>query len=447
MSRELEQFMGQLISIRRLDRGWSPPSPQTQGQDQLRRIQCKQTLDLWSARPVDFWGIAHSVAERRGNDIPWDNRVTRNEWSGYVGHLVALSLPKAVAPSLVRFLFEHHAADCPHGLDEVRARAWRGEFDLWLAILAQKHARALALSFSWCLSKRYPQLRHEPSLAASRSQQRFPWPDQQRASPGASPLLRPSPPPPIAPPPVIRDPQVHGGQRTTRPDGTRHGQEASAQNGLAKPATPTPSSTSPALPIPRQSANAPSSIPQGSPSLGAGTGAAPAVPGPPGSSWVWRRPDPALPPPPAPEWTTSTDGFSRSEQSASALLVGATVRGKGHKQDGLYGDDSFGLTHAGKWRVMAVSDGAGSAKLSRFGSHHAVRSVIDELAKRLSFLDLSPRVWEPAELRQLRHHDSLAGVVAAYRDSFMIAAQSIVDWVHVENAKDGGRGACRRALD
>ena len=29
----------------------------------------------------------------------------------------------------------------------------------------------------------------------------------------------------------------------------------------------------------------------------------------------------------------------------------------------------------------------------------------------------------------------------------MLAAQSVVDWVRVENARDGGRGACRRALD
>jgi len=447
MSSELEQFLGQLISIRRLDRGWVRPSPERQGQDRVRWIECNRTLDAWSGIPVDFWDVADTVANRRGSEFPRDGGVTRDEWRAYVGHLGALSPPKAVVPSLVRFLFPDHAADWAGGSDELRARAWRGEFDQWLAILAQKHWKPLALSFSWFLAKRYPQLRPLPPLTDSQSSQRFPWPDQQSSGAGASPSLRAAPPPTIAPPPVIRDPRVDGGQRTTQPDVTRHGRGASTQGGLVKPATPTPSSTSPEIPISRQSANAPSSIPQGAPSPLGGTGAAPVVPAPAGSSWVWRRPDPALPPPPAPEWATSTDGFSRSEQSAFALLVGATVRGKGHKQDGLYGDDSFGLAHAGKWRVMAVSDGAGSSRLSRFGSHHAVRSVIDELVKRLSYIDLSTRVFEPAELQQLRNHDWPSAVVAAYRDSFLLAAQSVVGWVCVENTKDGGRGACRRALD
>lgn len=66
-------------------------------------------------------------------------------------------------------------------------------------------------------------------------------------------------------------------------------------------------------------------------------------------------------------------------------MVAASQRGRSHAQDGKPRDDHFSLFHCddSDWYVMAVADGAGSAKFSRKGSEVACKTVIDHCRNRL----------------------------------------------------------------
>lgn len=60
-------------------------------------------------------------------------------------------------------------------------------------------------------------------------------------------------------------------------------------------------------------------------------------------------------------------------------IVAASQRGRSHAQEGKARDDHFSLFHCDEsdWYIIAVADGAGSAKYSRKGSEVACKTVID----------------------------------------------------------------------
>ncbi len=60
-------------------------------------------------------------------------------------------------------------------------------------------------------------------------------------------------------------------------------------------------------------------------------------------------------------------------------IVAASQRGRSHAQEGKARDDHFSLFHCEEsdWYIIAVADGAGSAKYSRKGSEVACKTVID----------------------------------------------------------------------
>lgn len=66
-------------------------------------------------------------------------------------------------------------------------------------------------------------------------------------------------------------------------------------------------------------------------------------------------------------------------------IVAASQRGRSHAQEGKARDDDFKLYHCNDsdWYIIAVADGAGSAKYSRKGSEVACRTVIDHCKKLL----------------------------------------------------------------
>lgn len=66
-------------------------------------------------------------------------------------------------------------------------------------------------------------------------------------------------------------------------------------------------------------------------------------------------------------------------------IVAASRRGRSHAQEGKARDDHFSLYHCDKsdWYIMAVADGAGSAKYSRKGSEVACKTVIDHCKELL----------------------------------------------------------------
>jgi len=72
-------------------------------------------------------------------------------------------------------------------------------------------------------------------------------------------------------------------------------------------------------------------------------------------------------------------------------IIGARVRGKKHKHDGTNCDDWFEFAAAGPWTIIAVSDGAGSKKLSRVGAKAATAAAIRELTAQLANHRLAPR--------------------------------------------------------
>jgi len=154
------------------------------------------------------------------------------------------------------------------------------------------------------------------------------------------------------------------------------------------------------------------------------------------TSWKWKQPEPSDPPPLDQRWVNEVDGYFRAKNvDNSCRFMGAAVRGRSHKQDGSYCDDSFRFASVGAWKIIVASDGAGSAKLSRFGSHIAVKAVRDNLKVTLEGIDLekfpisehlfSPKD-EPSDIEQ-----SLRSAMAT---AFTSAVEKIKDWVESENA-------------
>ena len=74
------------------------------------------------------------------------------------------------------------------------------------------------------------------------------------------------------------------------------------------------------------------------------------------------------------------DGYPKKD------IVAASQRGRSHAQEGKARDDHFSLFHCEEsdWYIIAVADGAGSAKYSRKGSEVACNTVIDH-CKNLLF--------------------------------------------------------------
>lgn len=66
-------------------------------------------------------------------------------------------------------------------------------------------------------------------------------------------------------------------------------------------------------------------------------------------------------------------------------IVAASQRGRSHAQDGKPRDDHFSLFHCpdSDWYIIAVADGAGSARFSRKGSEIACETVIEHCKKKL----------------------------------------------------------------
>ncbi|MDE5868810.1 MAG: protein phosphatase 2C domain-containing protein [Muribaculaceae bacterium] len=66
-------------------------------------------------------------------------------------------------------------------------------------------------------------------------------------------------------------------------------------------------------------------------------------------------------------------------------IVAASRRGRSHAQEGKARDDHFRIWHSDSsgWYVMAVADGAGSAKYSRKGSEVACDTVVEHCSKLL----------------------------------------------------------------
>ena len=70
-------------------------------------------------------------------------------------------------------------------------------------------------------------------------------------------------------------------------------------------------------------------------------------------------------------------------------IVAASQRGRSHAQEGKARDDHFKMIHCDEsdWYIIAVADGAGSAKLSRRGSEIACNTVVEYCLEQLKNSD------------------------------------------------------------
>jgi hypothetical protein len=105
----------------------------------------------------------------------------------------------------------------------------------------------------------------------------------------------------------------------------------------------------------------------------------------PRSIWKEIPVDPEIPYPKASEESAyitvkaGPDGLPRKD------LVAASRRGRSHAHEGKPRDDDFKMLHIPEsdWYIIAVADGAGSAKLSRKGSEVACKTVVDYCEQQL----------------------------------------------------------------
>lgn len=138
---------------------------------------------------------------------------------------------------------------------------------------------------------------------------------------------------------------------------------------------------------------------------------------------LWReRPVPADEPEPAPEYVYSTADLP------GGRVIGARVRGRRHRHQGANCDDWYEFTHAGPAVCAAVSDGAGSKKLSRIGARESCRAAAGALERQLKeALAARPALWDCGALpltdsRCLEACGVLAGIV---QRSVLAAADAV----------------------
>jgi len=99
------------------------------------------------------------------------------------------------------------------------------------------------------------------------------------------------------------------------------------------------------------------------------------------------------------------DDTHEKSLDGEVYIVGASKRGRAHAHEGLFRDDDFELVLAepGGWHIVAVADGAGSARYSREGSKWAVDYVRRELPVAMA-TKVSPRMNDILEKYEADQH-------------------------------------------
>ena len=169
-------------------------------------------------------------------------------------------------------------------------------------------------------------------------------------------------------------------------------------------------------------------------------------------AWSWRAPDPSLAEPRDGRWVENPDGLSEvGDLGKLGYFVAAAVRGRGHKQDAVFCDDSFDFLEVAGWRVVIVSDGAGCAPFSRVGSALACKNARASLERDLVLADLSKHFLDEANLGIIQQTPELDPFLAracdAMAQAFIAAHQSIQAWVAQQNESVHQESATRLWID
>lgn len=80
------------------------------------------------------------------------------------------------------------------------------------------------------------------------------------------------------------------------------------------------------------------------------------------------------------------EDIGHAQASGGRTMIAASRRGRSHEHTGAFRDDDFFLGMADGWDILAVADGAGSAKLSRRGAQIAVSTAVETLQNSLSHI-------------------------------------------------------------
>jgi hypothetical protein len=168
------------------------------------------------------------------------------------------------------------------------------------------------------------------------------------------------------------------------------------------------------------------------------------------AKWTWLPPEEGLPSRRQGSWLSSVDGFGSGEAlGPSERFVAAVARGRGHKQDALFCDDSFEYSTAGKWRVVVASDGAGSARFSRVGSEQAAGAVKRSMERKLAEIDIG--TLREADLQQLQENpvgdDRTRAIIEAFESGFAEAMAAVSRWVEQKNSLEHGPSNERKYID
>ncbi|MBD0370234.1 MAG: protein phosphatase 2C domain-containing protein [Pyrinomonadaceae bacterium] len=100
---------------------------------------------------------------------------------------------------------------------------------------------------------------------------------------------------------------------------------------------------------------------------------------------------------------------TRAEESYEKLkIIGARVRGKKHKHEGTNCDDWFEFDTSSPWTIIAVSDGAGSKRLSRIGAKVSCQRAVEVLRERLKEHFMGELDW--SNLAEVFKQDREGGV-------------------------------------
>ncbi|WMP18045.1 PP2C family serine/threonine-protein phosphatase [Thiothrix lacustris] len=98
----------------------------------------------------------------------------------------------------------------------------------------------------------------------------------------------------------------------------------------------------------------------------------------PKSLWQKKEPDPNAP------YPKQNEDKELLQSNDNRVIVAASKRGRSHEHSGTFRDDDFLLAFEHEWDIIAVADGAGSAKNSRKGSKLAVDKSVEYLKNSLT---------------------------------------------------------------
>lgn len=100
-------------------------------------------------------------------------------------------------------------------------------------------------------------------------------------------------------------------------------------------------------------------------------------------------------------WWKADESYTQ-QSFGTKQLVAASKRGRAHANTGKFREDHYALANTGlqDWNIIAVSDGAGSARLSRLGSKITCETITDYLK------EIPASAYEALEARLKRAYSS-----------------------------------------